>query len=227
MVAFPSHAVEYPVRGAETFAPEQSTSDAKNRVWENFSAYPGFHPANRLPSQQPRRENGHGYDETASGVLFYGFRYMDPETGRWPSRDPIGEWGGLNLYGFVGNDGVNSWDYLGLSDDKCDNVGDRCYFFVVNAETTFGEFTDEQYRNLVGALAVSAGLAGLVQNLPGMPSTSSGTNIELAANVASELITGSALDSVDLPLDIDSTISTSPKGSVHEILQTGPLARSH
>jgi len=41
---------------------------------------------------------------------------MDPVTGRWPSRDPIGERGGLNLYGFVGNNGVNAWDMLGLRD---------------------------------------------------------------------------------------------------------------
>ena len=33
---------------------------------------------------------------------------------QWPSRDPIGEEGGLNLYGFVGNDGVNKWDLLGM-----------------------------------------------------------------------------------------------------------------
>lgn len=56
----------------------------------------------------------HETDETASGMLFYGFRYYDPETGRWPNRDPIEEWGGLKLYGFVGNDGVNWVDYLGL-----------------------------------------------------------------------------------------------------------------
>jgi uncharacterized protein RhaS with RHS repeats len=48
----------------------------------------------------------------------YGYRYYDPVTGRWPSRDPIGERGGLNLYGFVGNDGVNQWDLLGLKNDK-------------------------------------------------------------------------------------------------------------
>jgi len=35
-------------------------------------------------------------------------------TGRWPSRDPIGERGGMNLYGMVGNDAVNWWDFLGL-----------------------------------------------------------------------------------------------------------------
>jgi RHS repeat-associated protein len=47
---------------------------------------------------------------------YYGFRYYDPGTGRWPSRDPIGESGGLNLYGMVGNHGVNKYDYLGLED---------------------------------------------------------------------------------------------------------------
>jgi hypothetical protein len=30
------------------------------------------------------------------------------------NRDPIGERGGINLYGFVGNDGVNYFDFLGL-----------------------------------------------------------------------------------------------------------------
>jgi hypothetical protein len=40
--------------------------------------------------------------------------HYDPNIGRWLSRDPIMEEGGVNLYGFVGNDGVNSWDYLGL-----------------------------------------------------------------------------------------------------------------
>ena len=46
--------------------------------------------------------------------FYYGFRYYDPETGRWPSRDPIEERGGLNLYGMVANNPVNAWDYLGL-----------------------------------------------------------------------------------------------------------------
>jgi RHS repeat-associated protein len=42
-----------------------------------------------------------------SGWYYYGYRYYDPVTGRWPSRDPIGESGGVNLYGFVENDGLN------------------------------------------------------------------------------------------------------------------------
>jgi hypothetical protein len=61
-------------------------------------------------------------------VDYYAYRYYDPQTGRWPSRDPIEEWGGLNLYGFVGNDGVSSIDVLGLYEDEAGNkyVGPPC-----------------------------------------------------------------------------------------------------
>ncbi len=48
----------------------------------------------------------------------YGFRYYEPLTGRWLNRDPIEEEGGINLYAFVGNDGVGRWDVLGLSEDS-------------------------------------------------------------------------------------------------------------
>jgi integrase/recombinase XerD len=53
-------------------------------------------------------------DANAPRVGDYGYRYYNPQLGRWPSRDPIQERGGLNLYGFVGNSGVNQLDALGL-----------------------------------------------------------------------------------------------------------------
>jgi RHS repeat-associated protein len=46
-------------------------------------------------------------------VTYYGYRYYDPVTGRWPSRDPIGEQGGINLYGFVYNNSHSWIDILG------------------------------------------------------------------------------------------------------------------
>jgi len=55
------------------------------------------------------------YHDPESQWLYYGYRYYSPETGRWLSRDPIAERGGVNLYGMVGNDAVNRWDYLGLA----------------------------------------------------------------------------------------------------------------
>jgi RHS repeat-associated protein len=54
------------------------------------------------------------YEDVETGLSYYGYRYYGPEMGRWLSRDPIGERGGLNLHGMVGNDSVNEVDYLGL-----------------------------------------------------------------------------------------------------------------
>ncbi len=55
----------------------------------------------------------HLHHET--GLYYYGYRFYSPELMRWLNRDPIGERGGLNEYGFVGNDPVKRWDYLGLA----------------------------------------------------------------------------------------------------------------
>jgi len=54
------------------------------------------------------------YTDTESGLLYYGYRYLDPSTGRWLSRDPLGEKGGAHLYAFVGNSPVHGVDVLGL-----------------------------------------------------------------------------------------------------------------
>jgi RHS repeat-associated protein len=51
--------------------------------------------------------------DRVTGLLYYGYRYYDPVTGRWPSRDPIEEQGGLNLYGFCFNAPIFWTDDLG------------------------------------------------------------------------------------------------------------------
>jgi RHS repeat-associated protein len=50
------------------------------------------------------------YTDDESDFLYYGHRYYNPSTGRWLNRDPIGEEGGSNLYGFVGNQPINKTD---------------------------------------------------------------------------------------------------------------------
>lgn len=47
-------------------------------------------------------------------VVISGYRYYSAELGRWLSRDPIGEEGGKNLYLFVNNLVINSYDFIGL-----------------------------------------------------------------------------------------------------------------
>ncbi|MDX1680729.1 MAG: RHS repeat-associated core domain-containing protein [Akkermansiaceae bacterium] len=59
-----------------------------------------------------------------TGLYYYGYRYYDPESGRWLNRDPIEERGGVNLYAFVNNDGVNAWDYLGMFSDLGEAISD-------------------------------------------------------------------------------------------------------
>lgn len=46
-------------------------------------------------------------------LYYYGYRYYNSSLGRWLSRDPIDEDGGIHLYGFVRNDVINSYDILG------------------------------------------------------------------------------------------------------------------
>jgi RHS repeat-associated protein len=74
-----------------------------------------WNPASTVPASHNRGPR------PASGLYYYGYRYYDPVTGRWPSRDPIGEEGGVNFYGFLVNEPVSNSDYLGL---KNINLGD-------------------------------------------------------------------------------------------------------
>ena len=83
-------------------APCKPKTGLKNRVWAFSGIIVRSHPVlgSRLP--QPRRKTRPTTTNPASGIP------------RWPSRDPIEEKGGVNLYGFVRNNGLNGWDYMGL-----------------------------------------------------------------------------------------------------------------
>lgn len=87
-------------------APEDSGTAPENRAWGFFGG--SVRRAWKIDPQvvEAHLEKTTTERRTASGV------------GYWPNRDPIGERGGLNLYGFVGNDGVNAWDRLGLKVKK-------------------------------------------------------------------------------------------------------------
>ncbi|MGH8550763.1 MAG: RHS repeat-associated core domain-containing protein, partial [Methylococcales bacterium] len=58
-----------------------------------------------------------------AGLYLTHYRAYDPNTGRWLSRDPIGEAGGLNLYGYVADNPANSTDSSGLIIDTLADLG--------------------------------------------------------------------------------------------------------
>ncbi|NCB80634.1 MAG: RHS repeat-associated core domain-containing protein [Bacilli bacterium] len=63
---------------------------------------------------QPRFGYAGMFRHEPTGLNLTLYRAYNPQTGRWLSRDPIGENGGLNVYGYVGNDPLGYVDPLGL-----------------------------------------------------------------------------------------------------------------
>jgi RHS repeat-associated protein len=58
------------------------------------------------------------YLDSETGLYYYGYRYYSPELGRWVSRDPIGERGGVNLFVTARNALAYLQDCLGLTSDS-------------------------------------------------------------------------------------------------------------
>jgi len=56
-----------------------------------------------------------------AGLYYFGRRFYDPGLQRWLNRDPIQEYGGINLYGFIDNNPISFVDSLGLIKDWPDN----------------------------------------------------------------------------------------------------------
>ena len=63
---------------------------------------------------QPVQWSGEMHDEEPA-LVYYNYRFYNPKDGRWINRDPIAEEGGWNLYGFVDNNPIDSFDINGRS----------------------------------------------------------------------------------------------------------------
>jgi len=63
------------------------------------------------------------YTDNETGLVLMGHRYYDAGTGRFLTRDPMGYGGGINLYGFTGNNPVNESDADGTSMDPKKGAG--------------------------------------------------------------------------------------------------------
>jgi RHS repeat-associated protein len=104
---------------ARVCAPGRFASPLKTRVG-GLRISRGKHARkNRVQVAQGRRVVRGTATKTASGahetgLVYYGKRYYSPALGRFINRDPKKEHGGINLYGFVLNNPINKWDYLGM-----------------------------------------------------------------------------------------------------------------
>ncbi len=101
------------------------------------------------------------WHDPTTGLHYYGYRWYDPVAGRWPSRDPIGEKGGLNLYAFVRNDGVNCVDKLGLKEVETNSsrmssplaiISFENHYFLKVDGSTFGFWPARGKKKLMSML---------------------------------------------------------------------------
>jgi len=111
---------------ANAHARENPYPPAKNRVWNFFGETHSRTSVSWSQVVEPHRQIDPDATTTAldveyTALYYYGFRFYDPELGRWVNRDPIGEHGGDNLYCFVLNSAIRGKDLHGLtsSADEC------------------------------------------------------------------------------------------------------------
>jgi RHS repeat-associated protein len=95
-------------------------------------------------------ENSRGESPQVPSLSFYRNRYYDQQTGRWTQEDPIGIAGGVNLYGYVGNNPVAYTDPFGLK---------PCRLNTALGEAFVEERLAQAFFNAVGE-AVGEGYAG-------------------------------------------------------------------
>ena len=101
--------------------------DGNGNVWQLVSASSGTETARCAygPFGEPLRLSGSAAlsnsfrfstkrTEELTGLVLYESRAYYPTTGRWLSRDPIGESGGLNICSFLGGDPIRRIDPWGL-----------------------------------------------------------------------------------------------------------------
>ena len=97
------------------------------------------------------------FQDTETGLYYYGYRFYDPVMGRWVSKDPIEEKGGLNLYGFLENFALGGNDVLGLEPWRVGARSTSAWAFVPSLSDWSRDWTDHVlYRS---AMARSNGAA--------------------------------------------------------------------
>ena len=122
------------------------------------------------------------YKDGATGLYLLTHRYYDAGAGRFLTRDPIGYGGGMNLYGFAGNNPVNESDPSGYN-PLSRYLGRKLSAFeraAQKAGQTAMEFLEE------GAEA-KAEYSGLTPTVPEPPLATQSPNARASAEIEAEV----------------------------------------
>ena len=94
-------------------------------------------------------------------------RYYSPTLGRWLTRDPIGHWGGINLYGYANSSPVGNVDAGGVATiGERRIVGDTFALRPALRHSSPGLIhTEQRAVNDMGAITTIAGLPEALSDL--------------------------------------------------------------
>ena len=166
------------------------------RAAKEFRLKPTAYTTN-LPSTKENADPKRYY--VVQQIGYYGFRYYDPVTGRWPNRDPLGEFGGFNLYAMVGNDPVNFVDFLGLiccwTESQCSQLNDLIDRLLDDTGELISGFDDirNQIVGLEAAAVVSLGVGVLTG-----PASATSKAINAARRAGRRAVKGAAGNGKDI-----------------------------
>jgi RHS repeat-associated protein len=137
------------------FAEERIYDATGNRIFRSAIGNPWRYKEKRVDEE--------------TGLIYFGFRYYDPDVRRWTSPDPLGFLDGPNLYAFLHNNPLTSFDQLGLATEKSSSDSLHQYFYGEVEKHCFCERHRDckrggDIRNVVGgaSFGVSSFFMGIV-----------------------------------------------------------------
>ncbi len=93
--------------------PQVLTDDTGTIAWKAVYTPFGDAVTSIATVENPFRFPGQYYDQE-TGLHYNYFRYYNPQTGRYMTPDPLGLWGGINLFAYVENSPLRWIDPWGL-----------------------------------------------------------------------------------------------------------------
>jgi RHS repeat-associated protein len=149
--------------------PQVLTDDTQTIAWKAVYTPFGEAVASVQTVDNPFRFPGQYFD-SETGLHYNYFRYYNPQTGRYMTPDPIGLWGGINLFAYVENNPINRMDPLGLRLESCpqgeswEGLESRLWgstaVKVVGMGIAGAGMIAESPVVIVGGLAIEVGYAG-------------------------------------------------------------------
>jgi RHS repeat-associated protein len=142
--------------------PQKLTNASKAVVWAR-SQQPFGETASITGTASNNLRFPGQFADSPTGLNYNLNRDYDPSLGRYIEADPIGLAGGINQYGYVGQNPVNASDPLGLCADADGDGWASFADWLRSALSSVGQFTD-----WIGSNVTPFGMASIVPTMMGL-----------------------------------------------------------